>query len=539
MPEPEEPIRWESPAFAVRWWFSYRMTSHGFNAAGPNSIGFITLPVFTDPARTTLDTRFPFNKIPRRTKLFRFIRQIPLEQPLNSWGHTSLVLRHQGKLYSYGLHPKILSPPTNILRLDAIAKGKTAVRAAVRSDLSMFTASEARSFEWATRPEVVERLLAEVQTASKQRQFYTAKPGVHQSAANNCVEFAVNQGAGPQLILRMVRDGGRIVHCELVPPSTPRTSSILRIPVSNLGSVPNVEAGQILYSPRNANQSTFGKTLQLAEAGKVKVVLTDSSGVVIAESVPVGGRMPGVYRGMKVWGGRALLAIGALGVGYETYSAQPGQRARTFTSATTGFVGTLGAFPRVYQGRPVLGVADIVVNTTDLGLHMIGAPEHHRDISHAAASLTPSSTLVAGLRNVVDITWRYSAEGSKGLDAHHKETVLNGLPVVQGMAMLGEHLFLPENKRQAKRMKPSDIRSGKHGIFVRSGQWWGEAIANDPVAFEMYLDITANLHEKYQMVASGWDLAKTTWKADWKRLHKPMKHDMKYYREKFPMMRDE
>lgn len=524
-------VNWTvNPGFGARWWFKYKMTNYGFNPAGPDAIGFITLPFAGTPQRTMLKNQFPFNKL-RFGRLYKTIRKLPLDQTLNTWGHTSLIIRSDGKLYALGHHPRLFSRPWNFLKLKTVSSGKEAVSARITSDLNMFTSRDATSIEWAVKPKVVKEILAKANAASKQPVKYTAKPAVRNGAAKNCVEFAISQGANPQVVIRATRVGNNTTF-EVVPGKVP-LKDIPRVflqPVADLkGPIKGpgeVQPGDLLLA-RNSNQSTTIKTFEAAAKGDIKIVLTDSSGTVIAENQPTAGRLSPRYLRMKVWGGRAMLAIGLAGIGYETYTAKTGTKSRAFTRASVGFGGTVATFPRVYQARPGMGVADIVVNCVDLSLNLVGAPEHHTDLSHTAASLTPSSTVSAGFRNIVDITWRATSEGWEGVRQHSEETVREGLPVLQGMAMLGE-LYLPKHKRQIQKMRKKDIEQGKHGIFVRAGSWWADQIINDPIAFQTYIEITKDLAKKQDDAVESFE-----------RLHQPMKHDLEYYHKKFPNMRQE
>jgi len=221
---------------------------------------------------------------------------------------------------------------------------------------------------------------------------------------------------------------------------------------------------------------------QLAARAAAKGVPADE----IPEYVLGRGTSPEVNRlpGRANVFGTGLAALAALVDAYASYregrpAGQIGLRsAGTFGGALAlpGMYGPPGSVLGMPRGSWSGGLADFVVNIANAGLQWAGAPRPVTALTQTGAELTPSSTMFAGVRSALDFLYAGVASGPEGLERVHQEQLRgSGGGVIQGYAMLGalagggdlDFLTSPQAAR------------GDYGIFVESGNYWGDVFSGD------------------------------------------------------------
>jgi hypothetical protein len=278
------------------------VTAQGFAAAGENALGLVAIPQI----RNTLG---PTGNV-----------AIDLARPLDTWGHTAMYLRQDGKIvWVRGFGPEMTLDFAK--QAGAVGSGKASVPGVVESDVSMFKSTMARTVEYPIDAQTAKAIAGQHPVGKGgtggSPANYTAKPNVfaegHGGPAQmcmnqNCVMYAVEQVEG-----------------HLKGPVGPAgQGSIVDAP--STGTPPGV-------GPKGtASQGKLYGMIGDAEAGKVTVSQPPG-----ATGAAVAGRMPAALRYIK-WGGRVFVVVGIAAGGYEIYAAPPEQRART----TVGVAGGLG-----------------------------------------------------------------------------------------------------------------------------------------------------------------------------------------------------
>lgn len=225
-------------------------------------------------------------------------------ETLNIWGHTATYVRINGQIrVTSGFTVESLTEAAMNMR--AVPAGTKGIGGTISNDISMFTATNARTIEWPVSQQVAQQAADTLPQAGPPPagipSQYTGRPGVPNGPVNagNCVGFACNATADSL--------GGK--------PSTPK-----------LGNV---------AEPMNATEGLQGRMMQLT-----KTAASDIS----PQGAVVSG-MPMKFVILK-WGGRLFMVLGAALTVKQVLEAQGEHRREQQGQATGSFAGgvALGAF---------------------------------------------------------------------------------------------------------------------------------------------------------------------------------------------------
>jgi hypothetical protein len=278
-----------SAGFGLNQAINYNLLRYGFNAAGADAIGLVGVGSWFTPGAYVPET-------------------------ISIWGHTAIYIRQGGQVTMVrGFSPQLLELIGN---MKGVRYGSSTVPGAIGADASLFTLTGARAIEYPVSAELAARLagkLPQPGPVAPNSFQYTAEPASwarlnKPCVGTNCLLWAANEAEAAL--------GGPIG------------------PASKGVSVAALGKTQIL--PSTASQGRFIQFTRNVAAGEEAIAPGLASGAPVAS---------GMSRGLQAlkWGGRAFFVIGLATIPAETALAKPGDRARTFTGATGGFLGGLAA----------------------------------------------------------------------------------------------------------------------------------------------------------------------------------------------------
>jgi hypothetical protein len=229
-------------------------------------------------------------------------------ESLSQWGHTAVYARINGQIvvtrgYTVG------SLAEAALRGSGITAGREAIPGVISNDVALFTNTGARVIEFPVSAQTasgfVERLPMPGPPPPEGPTLYTGRPSIYGSpAATNCVGW-----------------GCAVIESEL----GGRVGTIT--PEGNVSPI---------AEPVNPQQGLQGRFMQATSEGAEIAQLPGATGEAVISGMPR-------YLQILKWGGRIFIVIGGVMVVVETSRAREGQRGRTLTGATGGFLGGLAA----------------------------------------------------------------------------------------------------------------------------------------------------------------------------------------------------
>jgi hypothetical protein len=405
----------------------------GFGAAGPNAIGIVAMP---------------------RTPSL----QSPVPESTSLWGHTAVYVRINGEIVMVrGFNPQMGA--AGLWRLVTnyfgILSGRVGVPSEVTSDAWLFTKTNAQALEVPVSLETAQEMVRQTPVEGP-----GGRPGVPPEYTARPANFEQGPCVGTNCGLFAVRNAEAGLGGKIGPASVGES-------VVDLGSKGSIVAD-------TASQGRIINFFKSLITGEVELMPLPA-----ATGAP---RVLGMRSDLRIlrWGGRVMIVAAPVAEFIMNLRQHLPIVQNVFRTAGVG-AGALalpglyggGSFIGLQKGTRIGGLADLLVNLTNLVVQLTGAPEWVSAITETGAQLTPSNVMFSGVRSSVDYLYAAVSDKTSFEEVHQQQLRSGGM--ISGYAMIGgviggedlDFLTSPEAAR------------GDYGIFVESGNYWGDVAAGE------------------------------------------------------------